>query len=374
MAALFRRAGARYVVLTTKHHDGFQLWPSAVANPHAPGWQARRDLVGDLTAAVRRGGMRMGLYYSGGIDWTFVDKPIASFADVIAAVPQDSGYARYAEAQMKELVERYRPAVLWNDIGWPRLSDRDALFRWYYGRVPDGVVNDRFTQSMQEAFAPAGAGPRRHFDFATAEYSPETALRASKWEATRGLGLSFGYNRTEDAASMLSPDELVRSFVDVVSKNGNLLLNVGPAADGSIPHDQRVRLEALGRWLGAHGDAIYGTRPWTRAEGTARDASGAEIRVRYTRRAGAAGRGETLYALLLDRPAAGALALADVPAARGARAHLVGGTALPTAVRGNALVVTIPAGLPERAVYALRVPQPPKAGARSAAAAAGGRP
>ncbi len=120
--ALFAEAGARYVVLTTKHHDGFTLWPSAIANPHRPADRqgARRDLVGELTAAVRGHGMRMGLYYSGGIDWSFndtlIDRPGIRRT---TAVPRSDEYARYVDAHWRELIDRYEPDILWNDITYP---------------------------------------------------------------------------------------------------------------------------------------------------------------------------------------------------------------------------------------------------------------
>ena len=135
LADLCRAPGARYVVLTTKHHDGFALWPSTVAHPVKGAYQARRDLVGDLTAAVRARRMRMGLYYSGGYDWPFND-----------AVPTDGGrrragraarqrYVDYVTAHLRELIDRYEPSVLWNDIGWPsepscRNSSPTTTTRW----------------------------------------------------------------------------------------------------------------------------------------------------------------------------------------------------------------------------------------------------
>ena len=116
-ADLFEAAGARYVVLVTKHHDGYCLWPSRVANPRRPGWCCPRDVVGELAAAVRARGMRFGVYYSAGLDWTFDGRRIAGIGDLMAAIPLGD-YPTYAEAQMRELIERVRPDVLWNDIAW----------------------------------------------------------------------------------------------------------------------------------------------------------------------------------------------------------------------------------------------------------------
>ena len=119
IAELCRAAGARYVVLTTKHHDGFALWPSAVAHPVKGEYHARRDLVGDLTEAVRARRMRMGLYYSGGYDWPYNEAVLSKPADAVLAVPHDRRYVEYVTAHWRELIDRYQPSVLWNDISWP---------------------------------------------------------------------------------------------------------------------------------------------------------------------------------------------------------------------------------------------------------------
>ena len=143
-AAAFAATGARYVVLVSKHADGWCLWPSGVRNPHLAGWYSERDLVGELAEAVRGHGMRFGLYYSGGLDSTFLEFPMGSMGGVLAAVPRGD-YPAYAEAQVRELIDRYRPSVLWNDIAWPAPGkDLWPLLEHYYRVVPDGVVNDRW--------------------------------------------------------------------------------------------------------------------------------------------------------------------------------------------------------------------------------------
>lgn len=266
-AALFRQAGARYVVLTTKHHDGFTLWPSRQANPAKGAYHASRDLTGELTNAVRAADMKMGLYYSGGLDWTFVETPIQDISTMFMTVPQTPEYVLYANRHWLELIERYQPSLMWNDIAYPAAANLPELFAHYYNAVPEGVINDRFTQQFE--FDPAAGGfiNRGHFDFKTPEYTSFDKITEQKWEATRGIGYSFGYNRNEGAESYLTLRDLVHSFVDIVSKNGNLLLNVGPQADGAIPEIQRERLVGLGRWLAVNGEAIYGTQPWTIADG-----------------------------------------------------------------------------------------------------------
>src|SRR5262245_25550386 len=257
-ADLFARAGARYVVFVTKHHDGVMLWPSRHPNPFRASWQAERDFVGELSRAVRARGMHMGLYYSGGIDWTFHRLPIDSLTSFLGSIPQADDYARYADAHWRELIERYEPSVLWNDIGYPEKAEPARLFADYYNRMPDGVVNNRFMLG-------AGFGGQHH-DFVTPEYAVLDRILSRKWESTRGIGGSFGFNRAEPEDCLLTAEEIVHMIADVTSKNGNLLLNVGPTANGMVPWPQASRLLAVGDWLRRNGDAIYGTRPWQRAE------------------------------------------------------------------------------------------------------------
>ena len=143
-ADAFAATGAGYVVLVTKHHDGYLLWPSDVPNPHRPGWHAPRDVVGELADAVRARGLRFGVYYSTGLDWTFETLPIREPLDLFAAIPNDPAYAAYVDAHLRELVDRYRPSVVWADIGAPPGFDLGAFLTDYYAIVPDGTTNDRW--------------------------------------------------------------------------------------------------------------------------------------------------------------------------------------------------------------------------------------
>jgi len=353
-AAFFRQVGARYVVLVTKHHDGFLLWPSERSSPHKKDYKASRDIVDELADAVRAQGMRMGFYYSGGLDWSFNSKPIRSRDDMYGSIVQTPEFVEYVDTHWRELIDRYQTALLWNDIGYPTSAPVLELFAHYYNAIPDGVINDRFGQ-VTSSSGEAGEGVLEnpgavHCDFTTAEYASHDRIMAHKWEATRGIGFSFGYNRAEGPDSYLSAGEAIRLFVDIVSKNGNLLLNIGPMADGTIPELQRACLEGLGAWLDVNGEAIFGTRPWLTAEG----GTAHGISIRYTRK------DDNLYAILLDAPKAGPVAFQSLRAAKGTTIHLLGHEA-PLSWRqdGDRLTVTPPQGIAEAPAYAFRItPQP----------------
>lgn len=252
---LVKAAGARYVVPTTKHHDGIALWDA----PGSGEWNTvcrgpRRNLVRELRDAAVSRGIRFGAYYSGGLDWHFSQLPpiTAEIGDDVR--PRDAAYAAYAHRQVIDLIDRYRPAVLWGDIDWPDAGKEPGphsligLLEHYYEVVPDGVVNDRFGDT--------------HWDFRTSEYLHNLDAESSPaWENTRGIGFSYGYNQLEDARHYLTGGELIRHFVDVVSRGGNLLLNVGPTAAGAIPDDQERALRELGAFCARHEAAIFGSRP-----------------------------------------------------------------------------------------------------------------
>jgi alpha-L-fucosidase len=325
-ADLFAQAGARYVVPVTKHHDGFLMWHSATENPFRSGWTAPRDFIGELADAVRDRGMRFGLYYSGGLDWTFQPPPIRDLASLFTNVPATPEYAEYVTAHVDELVDRFRPCSLWNDIGWPGNLDPNDTIARYYERVPDGVVNDRFNMI-------ASAMGQLHCDFHTPEYTTE-ASGPRKWEVCRGIGRSFGYNRMENESTFPTVDDNIWMLCDIVARGGNLLLNVGPGADGQIPMAQVVRLTAMGWWLRINGDAVFGTRPG--GTGTAGDGRDVAFTHRDT----------TTYAIVRGAPADEVSFAIDRPG-DGAEVRMLGiSRALPHTWADGTLRVQLPDHLP----------------------------
>ena len=301
-ASLFVESGARYVVLTSKHHDGFCLWPTK--SPFKKNWNSmdvgpKRDLVGDLTRAVRARGIRMGLYYSM-IEWetnrtgrTPSGRFIPQEAMETYGIPLDRYVDDHVLPQLQELVTEYEPAVIFSDAGeWDESEEfwktREFL-AWLYNNAPNRdevVVNDRWAKGMVG----------QHGDYYSSEYQDLEGVGAGHpWEESRGMGRSYGYNRAENINHYRTSKELVHELIDVVSRGGNLLLNVGPTADGRIPVIMQQRLLDIGSWLQINGEAIYGTRSWTTGWGSSAGAEPPQD-LRFTQK------GPNLYAHFLEWP------------------------------------------------------------------------
>lgn len=216
----------------------------------------RADLVAGFTDAARKVGLRVGLYYSGGLDWHYRPaRPILSEEDCTDLCrPKDADYARYCFLHVRDLIDRYEPDLIWNDIDWPDDGKNfgayglGTLFEYFYEARPEGVTNDRY----------GGV----HADYLTSEYQHmgESEASGKPWENCRGIGQSFGYNRAEGEHHYLGGAAAVRHLVDVVSRGGRLLLNVGPRADGIIPRGQRECLEDMGVWNDLFGSELVGAK------------------------------------------------------------------------------------------------------------------
>lgn len=249
-AQLFKDAGAKYVLLVTKHHDGYCLWDS----PQKPDFNSvvggpKRNIVEELTQSVRAQGLKMGFYYSlpewrNPLHTWYVDSP-----DSIGNYVEN-----YMIPQFKELIGRYKPSVLFTDGEWLNTAEQwhaKELIAWYYNTVgPEAIVNDRW-------------GSGADYGYKTPEYSSGITDTTRPWAECRGLGRSFGLNRNEPLSNYLTSEELIQHFAKLVAAGGGMTLNVGPAADGQIPLLQQERLLDLGNWLKVNGEAIYGSRPYT---------------------------------------------------------------------------------------------------------------
>ncbi len=252
-ADVFKKSGAKYVVLTSKHHEGFTLWPSAQSwNWNSVDVGPHRDLCGELTKAVKAAGLHMGFYYSL-YEWY---NPLYK-----------TNFEKYVDdhmfPQMKDLVNRYEPDLFWTDGEWDYPSEKwksTEFLAWLYNESPvkeTVCVNDRWGKETRGI----------HGGFYTTEYDlvhdKEGVGETSRpWEECRGIGTSFGYNQIEDLDNYMTSDALVDLLIEKVAGGGNLLLDIGPTADGRIPVIQQQRLLDMGKWLDINGEAIYGTRKW----------------------------------------------------------------------------------------------------------------
>jgi alpha-L-fucosidase len=322
-ASLFKRAGAQYIIPTTKHHDGITLWD-------APGTDTRntvargpkKDLVQLIGDAVRKQGIKFGVYYSGGLDWSISQlPPIIDGVDVTGLRPSDAAYAMYCYEHIIDLIDKYKPDVLWDDIEYPNFAKREgeyslaAIFEHYYKTVPQGVVNDRWGVPFQ--------------DYKTSEYQHSLANETGgAWENCRGIGYSFGYNQIETEEHYMSINQALHHLCDIVSRGGNLLLNIGPTADGEIPPFQVKVLEGVGSWLAVNGEAIYATVK--AGELTSSDSPW----VRWTAKS------NKRYAII---DAIGGIKFSAPASIDEGSAHVLGGSAISVTRSGSELSVTIPA-------------------------------
>ncbi len=252
-ANVFAESGAKYVVLTSKHHEGFALWPSKEASATwGRPWNAveigpERDVLGDLSEAVRRKGLRMGYYYS-----------LYEWYNPLWLYNKPRYVQEHMVPQFKDLVTHYKPSVIFSDGEW-ELSSADwhapELMAWLFNDSPvkdEVVINDRWGSDTRH----------KHGGYWTTEYTAGMSGIDHLWEENRGMGVSYGYNRAEDLDVYHTGRELVFILVDTVSRGGNLLLDIGPKADGTIPVIMEQRLKEIGDWMKINGEAIYGTKPW----------------------------------------------------------------------------------------------------------------
>jgi len=312
---LFEKAGAKYIIPVAEHHDGFAMWDSKLTTWDAKDKGPKRDVIGELAIATRKKGLkfapsihreRHNTYYSmvknegGG--------PLPVIAEEIKRVPEAASLYGPFEmndeymidflARWQEICDKYQPDFYWLD-DYPKYDSIDRpLFMKYQRRLIANYINQANSEWGKEVYFnnkgrnnnyPDGVGIREYDNMQTEDYSV-------KWQNPATLGTSYGYRKIEELQKgwMKPPRELIHLLVEVVSKNGNLLMNVGPRPDGTIPEVQQESLMAIGDWLKVNGDAIYDTRVWkTVGEG----------RMRFT------AKNDTLYATLLEWPKDGSIVI-----------------------------------------------------------------
>ena len=250
-------AGMKYIVITSKHHDGFGMWPSALTDWCIKSTPFQRDPLGELADACKKAGIRFCLYHSI-MDWHSSDWGARrAWNDVATGTPDMDRYTAYMKGQLKELVTRYHPGVLWFDGEWesPWTDKRGLdLSVYLHGLDPKLIINNRVGKTE--------AGLRgRVGDFGTPEQEipPSGFGPGVDWETCMTLNNHWGYNKHDH--QWKSPETIIRNLCDIASKGGNYLLNVGPTCEGLIPQPSVDRLAEVGAWMKVNGAAIYDSFP-----------------------------------------------------------------------------------------------------------------
>ena len=358
-ADLFARAGVKYVVPTSKHHDGYALWPSAEASrTWGRAWNAleigpRRDLMGELATATRAAGLKFGFYYS-----------LYEWFNPLWLKDRPRYVTEHMFPQFKDVVSRYAPAIIFADGEWDMQSKdwkSEELLAWLYNESPsknEVVINDRWGKDSRH----------KHGGYYTTEYAAGMQDGSHAWEENRGMAYSYGLNRAERYDDYKSTREFILVLTDLVSRGGNFLLDIGPAADGTIPPLMEQRLLEIGDWLKVNGEAIYGTRfagrssQWT--EGARPKQDYGEYKVKYNlldqvgqqpkngqavKQVFFTKKPDALYAISVGWPGK-QLVLRDVNVPAGATVTMLGVPgALKTSVSGTTLTITTPDLGPDQA-------------------------
>jgi alpha-L-fucosidase len=366
-ADVFVRSGAKYVALTSKHHEGFTLWKSAEANRSwGRPWNstevgAKRDLLLDLTTAGRRRGLHMGIYYS-----------LYEWYNPLWLTDKARYVREHMTPQFKDVVNHATPDIIFSDGEWELTSSEwhsEELLAWLYNDSPvagNVVIDDRWGKDTRH----------KHGGYYTTEYTSGMQASAHPWEESRGMGFSYGYNRMETLKDYHSERQLLLMLIDIVSRGGNLLLDIGPRADGQIPVIMEERLIQMGDWLRANGDAIYGTvahqHPAQWSEGTRPHMEDKEFMGEYdilkivdNPQPGYAhveafftAKGDAVYAIL-PQWRGSEFVLRDFPAFNGKITLLETGDQLEWKGQNDTVVISMPqnlrAKLPPRQAYTLKL-------------------
>ena len=272
-----KNAGMKYIVITSKHHDGFCMWDSKVTDYDImDATPFKRDVLKELSQACKKHGIKLCFYHSI-MDWHHPDAQGAFYPNYNDRKLSNPNFSRYVEdymkPQLKELIRNYGPlGVLWFDgewVGdWTESSGKD-MYNYVLGLQPDIIINNRVGKGRKglmgfsDSEDPIG-------DFGTPEQQiPAKGLPGVDWESCMTMNKTWGYVSYDD--NWKSTEDLIRKLADIASKGGNFLLNVGPTSEGLIPQPSVERLAAMGQWLKVNGESIYGTTasplgevPWGR--------------------------------------------------------------------------------------------------------------
>ena len=300
-AAFFKECGARFVVPNAEHHCHFAMWDSALTKWDSVEMGPKRDIVGDLSAACRKAGLRFGVSNHRARGWNFftykpefdtMDPDYADFYWPQLGREPDAEWLEDWQARLHELVDKYQPDLMWFDYGWsqPAFEPYKKDYAAYY-------YNEAAKWGKQVGLIYKGDHLPKGAGILDVERGKLDKLWPELWMTdTTVFKNTWGYVTD---APMKPVNELLHDLIDIVSKNGTLLLNVGPKPDGTIPEDQRHILREMGKWLKVNGEAIYGTRPFM----VYQDGEN----VRYTRK------GRYVYATFLERPGESATLAALAP-------------------------------------------------------------
>lgn len=272
-ARMAKDAGMKYVVITTKHHDGFALFDSKVSEWDVMATPFKRDIMRELADAVRKEGLTMCWYHSI-MDWHHPDyEPHREWSTPQPPDANFDRYEKYLHAQVTEILKNYGPiGVMWFDGEWERTWNHDRGQRLYdlcRKLQPKVIVNNRVDVGRGGMAGMSDAGYAG--DFGTPEQEiPAQGIPGVDWESCMTMNNNWGYNAWDK--NFKSTTQLIHNLVDIVSKGGNYLLNVGPKADGTFPEESVQRLKEIGEWMRINGESIYATQaspfkvlPWGRA-------------------------------------------------------------------------------------------------------------
>ncbi|MGS2738353.1 alpha-L-fucosidase [Sinomicrobium sp. M5D2P17] len=259
-----KNAGMKYMVITSKHHDGFCLWDSGVTDYDIIDFSPYgKDILKALSDACKAQGVKFGLYHSI-MDWHHPDAQADTYAGGEPSENNEERFADYLESylkpQLKELVDNYDPAILWFDGEWEKEFTHEQgqeLYQYVRELNPNIIINNRVDKGRKGMQGMNKDDSDYAGDFGTPEQEILDGTSDLDWESCMTMNDTWGY-KTDDQ-NWKSSKELIRNLVDAAAKGGNYLLNIGPDAKGNIPEASLERLADVGTWMKVNGEAVYGT-------------------------------------------------------------------------------------------------------------------